>query len=192
MAGTGREEANAGFGSLRHLAVRFVGALDPRGPRPGDEAWAEAQLLPGEVDLWRSMSGPDRRHAVGVARSTLALLESPASDADASVGRPVIAAALLHDVGKVSSGLGTFARVAVTVAAMVLGRSRVIEGAGRAGGWRRRAADYLAHDAIGARLLSEAGSDPLTEAWAREHHLPEDRWTVGRRVGDALKRADGD
>ena len=26
-----------------------------------------------------------------------------------------------------------------------------------------------------------AGSDPLTVAWAREHHLPEDEWTVARR-----------
>ncbi len=66
------------------------------------------------------MSGPDRRHAVGVARDTLVLL----ADGD-EPGRDVVASALLHDVGKVESGLGTFARVGVTVAAMGVGRERL-------------------------------------------------------------------
>jgi len=37
-----------------------------------------------------------------------------------------------------------------------------------------------------------AGSDPLTVTWAREHHLPADRWTVPAAVGAALKAADDD
>ena len=27
-------------------------------------------------------------------------------------------------------------------------------------------------------MLELGGSDPLTVAWAREHHLPEDQWTI--------------
>jgi hypothetical protein len=67
-----------------------------------------------------------------------------------------------------------------------------------ASGWQSRsgplgrAGRYLCHDAIGADLLAAAGSDPLTVAWAREHHLPEDRWTVPAPVGAALKLADDD
>ena len=38
---------------------------------------------------------------------------------------PVVAAALLHDVGKIESGIGTWARAAVTIVAMVIGRGRV-------------------------------------------------------------------
>jgi hypothetical protein len=51
---------------------------------------------------------------------------------------------------------------------------------------------YLMHDSIGAQLLEGAGSDSLTVTWAREHHLPESRWTVEHHLGHALKEADGD
>ncbi|HET6874161.1 MAG TPA: hypothetical protein VFH70_05245 [Acidimicrobiales bacterium] len=179
--------ANSGFGSFRHLAERFFGALDPRGPSPAEEEWALGWLLPGEQDLWRRMSGPDRRHAAGVARDTITLLGAPPR-------REVVAAALLHDVGKVVSGFGTFARVAVTVAAIAAGRDRLATSADdpAAGRLRRRVGEYLVHDRIGADLCQEAGSDPLTVAWAGEHHLPEDRWSVDPAVAHALKEADGD
>jgi hypothetical protein len=168
----------------RHLATRFFGSLRPGGPPASDDAWATAALLPGEIALWRRMSGADRRHAVGVARRTESALPAP-------VDRPVLAAALLHDVGKVDSGLGPVRRALATVAGMAAGH----EAASR---WRRRrgpvgrAGRYLGHDAIGADLLAAAGSDALTVAWAREHHLPPDRWTVPVPVGDALKLADDD
>ncbi len=118
------------------------------------------------------MSGPDRRHAVGVARRVAAAgLDE----------RPVLAAALLHDVGKVSSGLGTFARVYATVIGRVARRSA-----------RGRVATYLAHPSIGAGLLQDAGAAPLTVAWAAEHHLPPSRWTVERDIGLVLKASDDD
>ena len=44
-----------------HLITRFFGSLRPGGPRRADAEWAQAQLLPGEVELWRRMSNPDRR-----------------------------------------------------------------------------------------------------------------------------------
>lgn len=183
--------AQSGFGSLGHLAVRFFGALSPAGPPAADEAWAESHLLDGERHLWRQMSGPDRRHAVGVARDAIDLL------GPGPVERPVVAAALLHDVGKVDSGLGTFARVAVTVAALVAGRERLLRATGdgpSAGSrsWRRRAGAYLVHDRLGGELLAHAESDDLTVAWARDHHLPPERWQIDRRVALALKAADGD
>jgi hypothetical protein len=158
-----------------HLARRFFGALRPGGPAAADEAWATAQLLPGEVGVWRRMSGPDRRHAAGVARDVAGLLGPGAT-------RPVLAAALLHDAGKVESGLGTVARVGATLVGMSRDRTVV---AGRVG-------DYLRHDALGATLLEAAGSDPLTVAWAREHHLPADRWSLPPDLALALKAADDD
>jgi hypothetical protein len=158
-----------------HLARRFLGSLRPGGPGPADERWAGAQLLPGELALWDAMSGPDRRHAVGVARTALDALgpQTP---------RAVVAAALMHDVGKIDSGLRTPARVVATLAGMVLGRRRVGGRLGR----------YLRHDELGAELLGAAGSEPLTVTWAREHHLPPERWTLAPRVGAALKAADDD
>ena len=133
------------------------------------------------------MAGPDRRHAIGVARDTATLLgvRDP--------GRDVTAAALLHDVGKVEASLGTFARVGVTLAAMGSGRRRLAAWAdSNRAGWRPRIGNYLTHDRIGGQLLRDAGSAPLTVAWAEEHHLPPESWTLDRRVAQALKDADGD
>ena len=181
--------AHGGFGSFGHLAVRFFGALDPRGPGAADDGWAQSWLVPGEQALWGRMSGPDRRHAVGVARDVLRRLGE-----DPGPGREVVAAALLHDVGKVESGLGTFARVAVTLAAMGVGRERLTtppEGSDEAG-WRLRVRQYLVHDRLGADLLEAAGSDPMTVAWAAEHHRDPATWSVEPRVAAALKAADGD
>ena len=132
------------------------------------------QLGVGEHELWERMSGPDRRHAVGVART----VEQTTTE------RWVLAAALLHDVGKVVSQLSTIARVPATLAGLVA-RERVAAGEGRV-------ARYLRHDAIGAELLDRAGADPRTVAWAREHHLARDRWTIPLRIGDVLKAADDD
>ena len=98
--------------------------------------------------------------------------------------RPVLAAALLHDVGKVASGLGTLVRVLATLAGMV-GGDRVRSSDGRIG-------RYLRHPQIGADLLDTAGSDELTVAWAAQHHLPAERWTVDQAIAEALHAADDD
>jgi hypothetical protein len=137
------------------------------------------------------MSGADRRHAVGVARDTISLLTPDQPP------RQVIAAALLHDVGKVESSLGTFARVGVTLAAVVVGRARLVRWAQSRPtmprpSWRARIGLYLTHDRLGAELLRQAGSQELTVSWAGEHHLAPECWTVDARIGAALKAADGD
>ena len=158
-----------------HLARRFAGSLRPGGPSPAEEAWVAGVLGHDELSLWRRMSGADRRHAVAVAHRVEELLGA------GPVARPVVAAALLHDVGKVVAGLGTAGRVAATLAGMA-GRRSVTPRVGL----------YLRHDALGAELLRAAGSDPLTVAWAAEHHLPPERWTVPAAIGRALKDADDD
>jgi hypothetical protein len=170
----------AGFGSLRHLAGRFAGSLHPGGPPPQDETWARSLCLPGEAALWARMSGPDRRHGFGVAQRTAAALGG-----EDAAGRPVMAAALLHDVGKIDAGLGTFGRVGATVVAVAAGRRRVA-------GWPGPLGRYVRHDEVGGELLEAAGSDALTVAWAREHHLAPVDWTLPLPVAEALKAADDD
>jgi hypothetical protein len=141
-------------------------------------------LVPGEVALWRRMSGPDRRHAVGVARRAAEALGPRAT-------RPVVAAALLHDVGKVDSGFGPVRRAIATVVQMAWGHAAARRWRHRRGPLGRTGR-YLCHDDIGGDLLAAAGSDGLTVDWAREHHLSPDRWTVPAGVGAALKLADDD
>ncbi|MDX6352371.1 MAG: hypothetical protein QOF84_7161, partial [Streptomyces sp.] len=154
--------------STVHLVRRFVGSLWPGGPPAAGERWVGEVLSEAELVLWRAMSGPDRRHAVGVARTV-------ERDLGSVTTAPVLAAALLHDVGKVQSGLGTFGRVVATVAIRT-GRADV----------RPSIARYGEHARLGAEMLELAGSDPLTVTWARDHHLPSDQWSLDPVVAAAL------
>jgi hypothetical protein len=72
---------------------RFFGSLVPAGPRRRDAEWVRSVLADGELRLWDRMSRADRRHAAGVARRVERALGHEAT-------RKVLAAALLHHVGK--------------------------------------------------------------------------------------------
>ena len=141
---------------VAHLTRRFAGSLSRREPEPHREAWARAQLLPGELALWQRMSAQDRRHSIAVARRFRGIVETTTRDE--------MAAALLHDVGKVDSGLGTFGRVVATVVGPRTERFR----------------RYHDHERIGLDLLVAAGSTEPTLALAR--------WEGPR--ADALREAD--
>jgi hypothetical protein len=167
-----------------HLIQRFFGSLRPGGPGAAETGWAEDQLLPGEVELWRRMTGADRRHAAGVARRVERQLGHRAT-------RPVLAAALLHDVGKTVAHLGTYGRVVATLSAAVAGREHAVAWS-ETQGFTRRVGLYLEHPRLGGDLLELAGSEPLTSTWAREHHLPAEQWTIPTDIGAALKDADDD
>jgi hypothetical protein len=170
--------------SAGHLLRRFFGSLRPGGPKRADDEWARSNLLPGEVDLWRRMSNPDRRHAAGVARRVEVALGREAS-------RPVLAAALVHDVGKTASGLRTFGRVVATLSKAVAG-AEYARAWSNESGMTRRVGLYIRHAELGGDMLALAGSAGVTECWAREHHKPMEEWTIDPVIGAALKAADDD
>ncbi|MBA2280479.1 MAG: hypothetical protein H0W25_04480 [Acidimicrobiia bacterium] len=167
-----------------HLVRRFFGSLRPGRPPAAAEAWVAERLLPGERELWVRLSNADRRHAYGVARRVERALGDEAT-------RPVLAAALLHDVGKADAGLRTYGRVVATLSARVAGRDMAPIWASKTG-VTRRVGLYLQHPDIGGDQLELAEADPLTIAWAREHHRPESEWSVPVALGRALKEADDD
>ncbi len=179
----------AGLAEPLHLARRFFGSVRPGPPAAADEAWARRHLGPGELALWERMSNPDRRHAVGVARDVVAELGDEVAD------RAVVAAALLHDVGKVVSGYRTPARVVATLvwAAVPADRrsSTALGWAGRGRPWRRMG-EYRRHPELGEALLIDAGADPVTSSWAGDHHRSADRWRVAPAIGAVLKACDDD
>lgn len=171
-------------GRAAHLVKRFFGSLRPGGPPHADIDWVADQLTPEELELWRRMNGPDRRHSVQVARTVEADLGEEAT-------RPVLAAALLHDVGKIEAGLSTYGRAIATVSGAVAGPDAAVDWA-KGRGFTRRVGLYLLHPKLGGDHLGMVRSDPLTEAWTREHHLPEEEWTIDVRIGRALRAADND
>ncbi len=169
-----------------HLISRFFGSLRPGGPSLDERQWVATQLLPGELEIWSALPGPDRRHSAAVARRVDAALGDRCS-------RPVLAAALLHDCGKSVSGLRTPGRVIATLLGAIVGRDDA-----RAGRWSggsrpmRRIGQYWLHPSLGAELLDQLGSDPLTVIWTREHHLPASSCTLDPIIADALREADDD
>jgi len=165
-----------------HLVKRFVGSLRPGGPSTVDGAWAEDHLRPAEVELWRRQGGSDRRHVIGVARRVEQALGEEAT-------RPVLAAALLHDIGKLESGLGTYGRVVATLSVGLAGRETAAAWV-LTRGFTRRVGLYVQHEALGADMLELAASDPLTVALVREQSVvPHDR-TAPSHLLDALNAAD--
>jgi hypothetical protein len=144
--------------------------LSRRPPAPDDRAWAIDNLLADEADLWRQLSVQDLRHSIEVARRFVAFSAAPPTRAE-------VAAALLHDIGKIASGLGTFGRVAATLCGYAVGRARAERGTGRI-------SRYLRHEAIGAELLVSAGSE------ARTVELVAGRADPADPVASALARAD--
>lgn len=167
-----------------HLVRRFLGSLRPGGPGADAEAWVAEVLSEDEHKLWRRLPGPDRRHAYRVARDVERALGHEATP-------PVLAAALLHDVGKLDAGLRTYGRVVATLSGAVAGHDMAEFWATR-NGYTRKVGLYLLHPRIGGDMLELAGSDPLTVAWTRQHHLPKDEWTVPEHIADVLRSCDDD
>jgi len=167
---------------LLHLVRRFFASLLPIGPRAVDDAWARDQLSEPEQELWSRMARVDRRHSERVARRVEEELGEGAT-------RPVLAAALLHDVGKTIPDLGTFGRVVATLSGMVAGEDTAHQWV-QTRGFTRRVGQYVLYPELGVDLLELADSDELVIAWSREHHLPEADWTVPADLGRALQAAD--
>ena len=172
------------MGGYGHLARRFFGSLRPGGPPEADRAWVEDVLSEAEYGLWQRMYGPDRRHSVHVAREVERRLGHEATP-------PVLAAALLHDVGKIDADLGTWGRVVATMSAKVAGADTARLWI-KSTGFTRRVGLYLHHPEIGADMLELAGSDPLTVSWAEEHHRPAEEWTIDPAIATVLHDVDDD
>jgi len=147
---------------LVHLARRFFASLVARPLSREEDAWVRALLLPGEFELWARQARYDRRHTLGVARRVERAL-GPESE-------PIwLAAALLHDVGKLQAHLGIPGRVAATLTMAVIGYERVVSWAG-VPGVRGRFGCYAAHGEIGAELVRASGGRDQVAVWAATHH----------------------
>ncbi len=122
----------------RHLVRRFVTSLSRTSPHSRDIAWVNESLLPSEFKLWSRMDSYDQRHSIEVARRFVDLCPLGSRDH--------VAAALLHDIGKIEADLGVFGRVVATIV-------------GPRGQKFRR---YHEHELIGLRLCQTAGSSAET------------------------------
>ena len=137
--------------NLAHLTRRFFGSIRARRPGPADQSLVADLLTPAESEVFWTQPVPDMAHAVRSARA-VRRLEPDRDD--------LSRAALLHDVGKRRSGIGTIRRSIATACAIL----RIPTGG--------RMARYLRHGEIGARELEELGCEALVVQFARHHHGP--------------------
>jgi len=152
---------------------QFIQALaaQPLTPRERERV---ASILPASQQvLFGRMSASDQRHSLQVMQTVTAQGES---DAD------LLAAALLHDLGKSFYPLRLWERPAVVLirhlrplAADRWGRQTE----GEPLGWRRPFVIYEQHAVWGARMAEAAGCSPRTVWLIRWHHASSD----GRNAG---------
>ena len=170
-----------------HWTSRAARSIRPGPPAASKVEWAEQHLNDREQALFARMSNPDRRHAIGVAMEASRQLDDLGLDDDRR--RAAVAAALMHDVGKSAAGLRTYGRVVATLSGAVGGKAFAEHWQDTAG-FTRKVGLYLRYPELGAEQLMVAGSDPWVVAWAREHHRPEEDWTLPVEVGRVLAAAD--
>jgi len=129
-----------------------------------DRALAEEWLSDGLLALFASQSEADQRHAVTVSR--LLLRAGCAS-------RDLLAAALLHDVGKRGATFTPWHRTAIALleswAPGLLGWLARWETVGLLAPF----AVHRRHADLGAELAGQAGASPRTVALIRQHHQPD-------------------
>jgi hypothetical protein len=122
----------------------------------------ERVLTPAEWALFSRMSSADRRHGLAVYRELVAR---------GAQSRDLLAAALLHDVGKADVPCLLGVRVAVVVTERFA--PWLLERLSREGvrGCRPFVA-YRRHAEVGAGWAAQAGCSPCAVALIRRHHEP--------------------
>src|SRR5437868_4976621 len=141
----------------------FVAPLST-GERAEVARWLPATAIP----LFQTMSAADQRHALRVCRG---LQERGCTDRD------LLAAALLHDVGKAGGRVPFWARPVIVLgkklAPGLLKRLVVYPGVQRTKslpGWRRALSYAWYHAEVGAELAAAAGLSQRAVLYIRTHH----------------------
>lgn len=158
-------------------------------PDGADETLLARYLAPDAVALFRTMPHYDQQHALRVAQT---LRAQGQDDAD------LLAAALLHDVGKSASGGPGASRVSrlrlwhrVATVLMRALRPGLLEQIGRdePGSWRRAFYVQQHHAALGAELARRAGCSARTEALIRDHEDPPAQTAAAQDLGSGSSEA---
>ena len=161
---------------------QFWRSLAPRPLDAADRAILAATLPPGGRALFATMSRNDQRHSLTVYR---ALASRGCQDPD------LLAAALLHDVGKGGGRVPLWVRPPVVLLhAFAPGLLRSLTRAPASGApvpwWRRPFYYAWHHPDVGADLAARAGLPERAVLFIRTHHLPDGPAAELHAVDDAL------
>jgi putative nucleotidyltransferase with HDIG domain len=169
---------------MTHTAYRasqFLQALLAQ-PAAEDARLVADHLPPTLRPLHQDMSRAEQSHSLAVLR---ALLRQGQTDSD------LLAAALLHDVGKTLTPLRLFDRVLVVLAQRLAPEAARACSTGAPRGWRRPFVVAARHADWGGDILEQAGASPRLVALVRQHHashpppkIEEDRLLAALQIAD--------
>ncbi|HTX92200.1 MAG TPA: HD domain-containing protein [Anaerolineales bacterium] len=167
---------------LAYRARQFWNALLSPGKRVTSEALLP-YLPPIQLILFRRMQPSEQLHAFQVLKRL---------EADGQTDPDLLAAALLHDVGKILSPLSLFDRMAVVVGKRLFPAAARRWGDAAPRGPHRPFVVAARHAEWGAGLARQAGASRRTVELVRRHQdppLPEPRSRTDRLLA-ALQAAD--
>ena len=177
--------------TVRYRVGQFLRALTAR--IPDDEVEQAMRVLTPEAQgLFRRQAMQDQRHALAVYRT---LYQAGHTDPE------LLAAALLHDVGKAAAQLPAWQRAIIVLLDRFTPRllARLSQGepkthaSSRLGSWRHAFVVHARHPEAGARWAQEVGCSPLTIALIRRHQdrlasceIEEDQLLAALQAADSL------
>ena len=166
---------------------QFFGALTARTDKQ-DEQTLTPVLTLSQQDLFRRMPTNDQRHSLNVCRT----LRQAGHTEGTPEGKALLAAALLHDVGKSQGRIWLWHRVAIVLLERWAPRALDRLSSGKPQGWRQGFVVHRQHPEVGAQWAERAGCSPLTVTLIRRHQEPLDETLCEEnQLLAALQQADG-
>lgn len=147
---------------IRYRAGQFFKALHTH-PSASQLEQAKTVLKPALLALFLQMQPAEQAHSLAVYEQLIANGEKNSD---------LLAAALLHDVGKIRAPLRIWERVIIVIAYYLLPDRIAAWGKGRPVGWKRTFVVAEQHPAWGAEMAAKAGAPPMTVEIIRRHHQP--------------------
>jgi len=175
-------------GSIRYRVWQFFRALTARVSQ-GDLETVACMLTPASLALFEAMAIQDQRHGLDVYA---ALRKAGHTNPD------LVAAALLHDVGKAVARLPAWQRAIIVLLDHFAPRLLARLSQEDPTSWPRPFVVYAQHPETGARWAQEAGCSPLTVAliWRHEDRIEdcqigncqteEDQLLAALQIADSL------
>lgn len=169
--------------AIRYRVGQFFRALTARATEEKVEQ-AMGVLSPEAQALFRRQAAQDQRHGLAVYR---ALRRADHANPH------LLAAALLHDVGKAGAWLPAWQRAIVVLLNRFAPRLLARLSRGELRFWNRPFVIHARHPEVGARWAQEAGCSPLAVALIRRHQdrlagcqTEEDRLLAALQAADNL------